>query len=713
MNLLDEIKEVKRRLVEDGYANKLIDYDILKELHQKYSPKMDEKIFANEVLELKGTSYRNVKYGNKRRILKEENRLSKEKISEIREVILGQEDVEKKIDYDFLQQLHKKYAPIVTEKVFAFDVLMLTRTTYASVKNGIYNGTIRKNLDKANNVTLTDSEIEEIRQKLKERGLANKLINYTELQRLHSEYAPKVTERYFAENILEMEGQNYRKVKNGRKRRILSEKNQKLRNQNELDKETIIAIREKIKKNGFVGKSIDYEEFQKLHKEYAKNIPEKTFALEVLQCTTYMFQSIKNGKKAKILKNENKLSENAIIAIREKIVEDGFSGKSINDEDLKYLHEQYAPEITLREFAFSVLEMTDNEYRDITTGKKRKILKKESQLSAEKKREIVKKIEEDKLIGKKINYEKLKELHKLYAPTINEKSFAIEILGIDYNVYINMKSGQCNGIIKNRVIKLKTEGIKKSLKNASRYYTKEEIDDICNSNGITVEDFFKYAVFNFRSYKADEEIQKYLTILNNKGAIWIGNTRLSNSFFDKHSKEIYTTARIVLRRYDVVEADREDYTQELVIFALERCGEYEKNFEYNEDDFRKYLCNRMKYFIINHKDKDDRLKAITVPLTKTFTKSERQKEFSTDELSDWRVNIECQVATRITEQECIKRLKELIKAGTNRDKAFSSVKMEFEIDDEELLDIISNYLYSQKQSKDAEDKKTEDFHSEH
>ena len=51
-----------------------------------------------------------------------------------------------------------------------------------------------------------------------------------------------------------------------------------------------------------------------------------------------------------------------------------------------------------------------------------------------------------------------------------------------------------------------------------RYYTKTEIEQICKTNNISLQDFFDYVLGKALYFGHDE----YEKLLNNKGKIWIG-----------------------------------------------------------------------------------------------------------------------------------------------------------------------------------------------
>lgn len=148
------------------------------------------------------------------------------------------------------------------------------------------------------------------------------------------------------------------------------EENKKIK---KYSKEQII---EKLIKKNYVGKLLTYNELHSIYLEYGNCMTERNFAFEILEISYYNYRKCKNdGTGIKILKNM-KMTEQEKDELLRQFIKKGYAGKLITYEELQELHQEYCPNISEREFALEILEVSYcNYYHFKTTKSKVKILK--------------------------------------------------------------------------------------------------------------------------------------------------------------------------------------------------------------------------------------------------------------------------------------------------------------------------------------------------
>lgn len=125
---------------------------------------------------------------------------------------------------------------------------------------------------------------------------------------------------------------------------------------------------------------------------------------------------------------------------------------------------------------------------------------------------------------------------------------------------------------------------------------KDEIEQICKTNNITLQDFLDYILGKALYFGHDE----YKKLLNSKGRIWIGfRSKLSNEFVNRNLNQIRNIARKVSNhiyykyKSEKRKLEKEDLEQEASILIIETCGDLEKNFDGDELSRMIYLRARV------------------------------------------------------------------------------------------------------------------------
>ncbi len=445
------IEDIIEELKKEGYVNKSIDYAEFKKIYEKYQKYYSEKEFA-EILGIGYSNYKSLKSGRSNaRILKFKlNEVPEGRKKEIVEELIKKGYKEKSINYEKFKELYEPYEKEMIDKEFA-EMLGVKYGNYMSLKSGRSNARILK--EKSNEVP--EERKKEIVEKLIGEGYKGKSISYEKFKELYEPYEKEMVDKEFAE-ILGVKYGNYMALKSGRRNaRILKEKAKGV--PEERKKEIV----EELIGKGFKGESISYEKFKELYKPYEKEMVDKEFA-EILGVKYGNYMVLKSGRSnAKILKEKsNEVLEERKKEIVEKLIGKGFKGESISYEKFKELYKPYQKEMGDKEFA-EILGIGYANYQNLKSGRQNaRILKEKAKgVSEERKKEIVEELIGEGYKEKSISYEQFKELYKPYQKEMEDKEF-VEILGIGYANYQNLKSGRNNA----RILKEKAKGVSEERK---------------------------------------------------------------------------------------------------------------------------------------------------------------------------------------------------------------------------------------------------------
>ena len=115
-------------------------------------------------------------------------------------------------------------------------------------------------------------------------------------------------------------------------------------------------IQDLLRKQGYTGKLIDYDEFQELYKKFGKEVEEVKFAQDILEMSYSGYFRVKRGDgKATILK-QKEISNEEIKYIQSILKEQGYNSKSVTYDEVHKLYLEYGTEMEEVKFAQKVLE---------------------------------------------------------------------------------------------------------------------------------------------------------------------------------------------------------------------------------------------------------------------------------------------------------------------------------------------------------------------
>lgn len=449
----------------------------------------------------------------------------------------------------------------------------------------------------------------------------------------------------------------------------------------------------------------DYQRFIELYQGY-EDISEYNFAY-ILDMSSNSFSQIKNsGKKARILKD---------CLDKEQIVSELIaSGKLQIGEEIDYtkFSELFKEYEYLGVFLFAdIIEVSEGNIERLRTNPssttialRSRIKKDEQENSYNDVREQAKAYVEELFetgrihIGQEINYQSFQEI---YFPCsyISENEFAA-LLGISGLRYQNIRySGTKTYIHDYKVIEaVKLIGnIEKN-----RYFSKDEIEDICNRYGITKEDFITYFVYsgNFR-YNSNPEA--YVDILESHNQIYIGRTRMSNEYFERTypllAEPVKRLVGTMCKKYKML-IYMEDFESEAVMYIIQYCGDIEKNFSdcTENQTLINMIIGRLKIFL--REKIIDQLK-----ISNKFRSASHfyEKVKSKGEILSYDYNTEEKalksVMDETTESKVMCELIRRFENGMDKTKLLESIQVDFGISKEALLGLLSKRVALKKKNK--------------
>jgi len=463
-----------------------------------------------------------------------------------------------------------------------------------------------------------------------------------------------------------------------------------------------ITIRNKLVSDGFVipGMQLTKEVFDKLHKLY----PHMTdYRLGyILEIKTSAFSNFKRGViKPFILKSlEVDFIESQKLDIIEDLINNrhAYIEEKINYERFLELYSGYEY-INIYKFAQIILGINYSNCRSLKTKNSHAIIFKDViKLDDEKCNQIFELILKQFNLqeGDIINYEQFLFMYKSFKNFLTEDKFA-EILGINKSRYYALKYNNVNARIINGVTLEKMYFIKPLFKEP-RYYTKEEIDKIINTYGITLEEFIIHIINNRIYFKTEHYIEALLT----NGKLFIGKTKMEEIFFNENYSQIKRTAKFAVHRLfqkNLLVKEADDVIQDLLIYIYNNCGDLQYNFD-NQDVFYNKLLSRIKKYITGNLI--DYLKT-TKKIPYLEDKMNKMPEDKNRIIIDKNTNIEEEVIESLstTEDELYDNVLRLIENGYSLEECINYLSEKTNINSNDLYSHIKEKCLSRMESKKA------------
>lgn len=481
---------------------------------------------------------------------------------------------------------------------------------------------------------------------------------------------------------------------------------------------------------------INYSYFLELYIPYIDKMKESAFA-EILGISYGSYMHLKNeGKRAIVLKNMQGLLESnerrtkksqdkqAELSEEEaKIIETLLASKKVEEGqsiDYSYfleLHEPYKEKMQEKQFA-NILGIKSGNYRRLkNSGTRARVLKRiTAKLGEEERTKIIEELLDNGKIspGQMINYSYFLELYKPYIDKMKESDFA-KILGISYCAYENIKcQRKRNTKVYDYRDKEKIDRIRYILEKETRYYSKEEIEEIGKKYGINTNTMIKYIIC-----AGDEEgAENHEKILEEKGKIWIGDTECSKGFASIHSKTIIQkaakTSKDLCLKYRCKHMEQ-DIAGDAIVYVLQKCGDIDKNF-YDKEEAAEELIKARMYMFIKYRCLTNLGKPKQYYFYGKYSyKGDKNERNVFDRgIEDKTENVQNEVEEKILEEikrkkeknpeeACIELLKMHIESGLDKEEAITRTGQVLGVNPEVMVETIKTYMIKQNSVRQTKD----------
>ena len=303
--------------------------------------------------------------------------------------------------------------------------------------------------------------------------------------------------------------------------------------------------------------------------------------------------TLKKGRKHIILKPQNE--ENKIM--KELFVEEVKYKDFVNKELIEYCKQKYQLK---DEEVCTLLKVKTLNYKNLMQCKTKRM--KIDLINQYEKQEI-----EQKLIEKykTQDYITKEEITKTKEEIKTTNQIIKDTLSIATEAYYKIMNDE---IRKTRITlkdtKLKMNYLKMDIKYeyGEGFYTSAELRKLCRKYKLPFDDFLKNLSTNVNRYSYMKQALK-----ENKEGIYIGEEHpLSSEFEEKYVKRIENMCRRITNQYcylSYLHKEKQDISQEAVMLILQKGGNIEKNFSYDEDLLFNLFASKIKYFVIGKRNK--------------------------------------------------------------------------------------------------------------
>ena len=422
-----QIIQLRRILVEKEnlISGKQVTYEELLYIYKKYEGILNENDFMRQVLEIPRHTHNRAKKNHKKPITLKYSEILylEEDLRKIRLEIAEQYNlhVDDEISYTKFREVYEVYKGKFTESRFALEIFGIRQETWErlrsnNVKTKIF---IQENL--------LEEEILQLRDKiiLEENLHCGDLISKDKFKELYNKYAGILSEKQFAEEILEMPLSAFSNI---------SKNDISILKGEELDLETILNITYKVMEdyNLKIRDRISYEDFLEIFHKYGGNMSQMQFAEDILDISSKVaFTSTSNM----MIMSSTVIPEDFILSLRKKIIEENkiYVNGSITKEEFEQIYSTYNHFMAKKDFAKEVLDINNSSFYNLLNGNIKTCTVFGNELlyyeMYKKLREKI--IKEYKLhIRDFIDYQQFLEIYRKYGSSLREKEFALIILDI-------------------------------------------------------------------------------------------------------------------------------------------------------------------------------------------------------------------------------------------------------------------------------------------
>lgn len=461
--------------------------------------------------------------------------------------------------------------------------------------------------------------------------------------------------------------------------------------------EKVEILEEIIKRFNLAKKQrINYKKFIDMYQICKNHFTELEFA-NLLGITEVAFTNFKSDSKKNpdreiiILGNRNLTDQQKLEKMLELVqLYDLHKGQRIDYQFFLTMYEKVKTWLTEVELA-NLLGISATNLRNIRKEGKARLFK-----NMGLKEETIEKIRKNIIMqheGKKIYHmqnEKGKgnidflELYRPYRIYFTKDEFAM-LLGISVkNLWYTMHNMANPKIVDIEKVR-KVEELKKEIVEG-KYYTKKEIEDLCKTFEISVNDFITYYINSRKFFNSNE----YAEALEANQKLWIGRTKIEenelekyNAIFDRIVRSVINVINQYYRNYYL----EDDLKSDMLIFIVYNCGDLIRNFQYDLKVMERMIWTRTRcYAQIRHmqKYKEDISK---VKLEENRTAGELYLHYNYDDIE--------LDSDDTQEEKLINVFKYFLEQGDDRQTIIENVSRIFNIEKTEILKMIEKYLLDQ------------------
>lgn len=441
----NKANEIRNNIIRetDLHIGSQINLEEFQKLYSKFGKEIIEKDFAEIVLGMPPNSYKKLnKNLNALSSVFSNYIVNPEEIYKLREKVILEENlhIEDSISNDKFKELYKKYAGILSEEMFAEEILDISAVGVKNMRVANSNSLILQNIE------IPEEYVDELKSKVIEENKLeqNQLMSYKQMQELYKKYGYVLSEKMFINLILEVPVVNYNSLKNGANEKISILRNQKTTDFEELRKKVIFE------NNLHYDDKMEYFEFKKLHQKYAPNTREYIFAEKVLDINHTSYNNIRFDKgkiNTHILLKEKLPDDKEIKQIKMQMLKEEklHIRDTISYKEFNKLHRKYGgilPDYMFAEKMLDLSKQTLSQMKNHHESQFQILL--QTKMTRKDVKELKNRIilENNLYKFREITIEEFRNLYNRYEHILSEISFAQDVLDVDKQNLQNLKSGR-------------------------------------------------------------------------------------------------------------------------------------------------------------------------------------------------------------------------------------------------------------------------------
>ncbi|MBR3614507.1 MAG: hypothetical protein IKL55_04960 [Clostridia bacterium] len=334
------------------HIDDFIDYARFQELHKKYGVPLSEEMFAEEVLDINAVGVKNMRVSGNLAAILGDIEITKEYTERVRDKMARENNFRENqgINLDELKELYKKYGGVLSQKLFAMEILGISQDSYNALMCG---NSKRVNILKYYNSNRFFSLRNRI---ILENDLKyNGEMDYQTFERIHKMYAPNENPTVFAEKVLDIPARTFYNLKYGSTKDVNILLNEPLPTEEQFrEKKISIALEYGL----HIKDTIDYETLKMIYKRFGGILPEDLFAEKILDISKTSLNKMKRDPQTRVMVLiRTELTEDEIKSLRREVILDNniYPEKPITLRDFRKMYKAHKHILPETKFAGLVL----------------------------------------------------------------------------------------------------------------------------------------------------------------------------------------------------------------------------------------------------------------------------------------------------------------------------------------------------------------------